>query len=78
MADALSLGATLLTGGRRDAQGRLFYQPTVLADVLSDGLIFRQETFGPVAAITPFDTEEQALGIANATEYGPCRLCPFP
>ncbi|WP_276946766.1 NAD-dependent succinate-semialdehyde dehydrogenase [Haematobacter massiliensis] len=70
VADALSLGARLLTGGRRDVQGRLFYQPTVLADVPSDALIFRQETFGPVAAIAPFDTEEQALAIANATEYG--------
>ncbi len=68
--DALDRGATLLTGGKRDPQGPLFFQPTVLADVPQDALIFHEETFGPVAAIAAFDTESEALTRANATEYG--------
>jgi aspartate-semialdehyde dehydrogenase len=70
VADALKRGAKLLTGGKRSDLGPLFYEPTVLADVPSDALIFREETFGPVAAIAPFDTEEEAVTRANATEYG--------
>ena len=71
VADALARGALLLAGGTRDAGlGPLFYRPTVLADVPVDALIFHEETFGPVAAIAPFDTEAQAIEIANATEYG--------
>ncbi len=70
IADALDRGARLLTGGKRDPQGPLFFQPTVLADVPPDALIFHEETFGPVAAIAPFDAEDQATRIANATEYG--------
>ncbi|MBK4217146.1 NAD-dependent succinate-semialdehyde dehydrogenase [Paracoccus caeni] len=68
--DALAHGARLLTGGQRDPQGPLFYQPTVLADVPPDAKIFHEETFGPVAAITPFDAEDDAVRIANDTEYG--------
>ena len=70
VADALERGATLLAGGARDPQGPLFYPATVLADVPTDALVFHEETFGPVAAIAPFDTEDEAVGIANATEYG--------
>ncbi|MBC9247157.1 NAD-dependent succinate-semialdehyde dehydrogenase [Paracoccus sp. 11-3] len=70
VAEARERGAKVLIGGRRDSQGSLFYQPTVLADVPTDALIFREETFGPVAAIAPFDTEDQAVQIANSTEYG--------
>lgn len=70
VADALAKGARLLTGGARDNQGPLFFQPTILADVPPDALIFHQETFGPVAAIAPFDVEDEAVVIANATEYG--------
>ncbi len=70
VADALERGARLLCGGARDAQGPLFYQPTVLADVAPDAKILHEETFGPVAAIAPFDTEAEALERANATEYG--------
>ena len=70
VADALARGARLLTGGERHPQGPLFYRATVLADVPADAKIMQEETFGPVAAIAPFDTEEQALGWANATEYG--------
>ncbi|MHA7772767.1 NAD-dependent succinate-semialdehyde dehydrogenase [Roseibium sp. M-1] len=68
--DAITKDARLLTGGDRHAAGPLFYQPTVLADVPADALIFREETFGPVAALSPFDTEEEALTRANDTEYG--------
>ena len=70
VADALAHGARLMTGGCRDPQGPLFYQPTVLADVPADALIFHEETFGPVAAIAPFDLEDEAVRIANDTEFG--------
>jgi aspartate-semialdehyde dehydrogenase len=70
VADALKRGAKLLTGGKRSDLGPLFYEPTVLVDVPGDALIFREETFGPVAAVAPFDTEEEAVARANATEYG--------
>ena len=70
VADALTKGATLLAGGRRHTAGPLFFQPTVLADVPEDALIMREETFGPVAAIAPFDMEAEAIARANATEYG--------
>lgn len=68
--DAVRRGARLLTGGKRHKAGPLFFQPTVLADVPGDALIFREETFGPVAAIAPFDSEAEALQRANDTEYG--------
>ncbi|MBC2860748.1 NAD-dependent succinate-semialdehyde dehydrogenase [Stappia sp. 28M-7] len=70
VADALERGAKLLTGGKRLAAGPLFYAPTVLCDVPDDALIMREETFGPVAAIRPFDSEEEAVRIANDSEYG--------
>jgi aspartate-semialdehyde dehydrogenase len=70
VADALSKGAKLACGGKRDDLGPLFYQPTVLTDVPEDAAIMHEETFGPVAAITPFDTEEEVVRRANDTEYG--------
>lgn len=70
VADALERGAKLLCGGARDAAGPLFYQPTVLVDVPLDAKIMQEETFGPVAAIAPFDTEEEVIKRANDTEYG--------
>jgi aspartate-semialdehyde dehydrogenase len=70
VADALARGARLVLGGKRHKAGPLFFQPTVLADVPSDALIFREETFGPVAAIAAFDDEAEALARANDTEYG--------
>lgn len=70
VADAVSRKARLVTGGDRHPAGPLFFQPTVLADVPDDALIFREETFGPVAAIAPFDREEEAIARANAGEYG--------
>ena len=70
IADALDHGARLLTGGQVDAQGPLFFQPTVLADVPDTAVIMREETFGPVAALTPFDSEDEVIVRANASEYG--------
>ncbi|MGY6549951.1 MAG: NAD-dependent succinate-semialdehyde dehydrogenase [Roseinatronobacter sp.] len=70
VADAMARGARCLVGGARDAQGPLFYRPTVLVDVPDDARIMREETFGPVAAISPFDTDAEAVTRANATEYG--------
>jgi aspartate-semialdehyde dehydrogenase len=70
VADALAKGATLLLGGGAHPRGGLFFAPTVLAGVTSDMKIMREETFGPVAAIVPFDTEAEVIKAANATDYG--------
>ena len=70
VADALAKGARLACGGVRDPIGPLFYQPTVLTDVPADAAIMSEETFGPVAAIAPFDTEDEVVSRANDTEYG--------
>lgn len=70
VADALKHGAKLLTGGKRHSAGALFYEPTLLADVSDDTLIMREETFGPVAAVTAFDSEAEVVSRANDTEYG--------
>jgi aspartate-semialdehyde dehydrogenase len=70
VADAVKRGARCLTGGKRHAAGELFYQPTLLADLTDNALIMREETFGPVAAVTPFDTEDEVVARANDTEYG--------
>ncbi|MEQ9487586.1 MAG: NAD-dependent succinate-semialdehyde dehydrogenase [Alphaproteobacteria bacterium] len=70
VADAMAKGARLLTGGKRHSAGELFFEPTVLAEVPADALIMREETFGPVAAIAAFDSEEEALSRANDGEYG--------
>lgn len=70
VADALAKGARLACGGARLPLGPLFFAPTVLTDVPAGAAILREETFGPVAAILPFDTEEEALSRANDSEYG--------
>ncbi len=70
VADALARGARLVTGGQRSALGNLFYELTVIADVTFDMRIMHEETFGPVAAILPFDDEADVIALANATEYG--------
>ncbi len=70
VADAMARGARCLAGGARDAQGPLFYRPTLLVDVPDEALIMQEETFGPVAAVTAFDDEAEAIARANATEYG--------
>ncbi|WGF89538.1 NAD-dependent succinate-semialdehyde dehydrogenase [Marinivivus vitaminiproducens] len=68
--DAKDRGARVLAGGKRDAAGPLFVAPTLLADVPDDALVMCEETFGPVAAIAPFDEESEVVAHANATEYG--------
>ena len=70
VADALAQGARLLCGGEGHDLGPLFFQPTVLADVPDTAQIMREETFGPVAALTAFDGEAEIIARANATEYG--------
>lgn len=67
--DALRKGARCLTGGKPHSD-TLFFAPTVLADLPDDADIMREETFGPVAAVTPFETEAEVLHRANDTEYG--------
>ncbi len=68
VADALAKGARVVIGGTR--QGERFYTPTVLADVTSDMLCAREETFGPVAPVFRFETEAEVVALANATEFG--------
>jgi len=70
VADAVVKGAKVLTGGRRHALGGTFYEPTVLADMTSAMLAAREETFGPVAPLFRFQTDEEAVQLANATEFG--------
>ncbi|GLK54406.1 succinate-semialdehyde dehydrogenase/glutarate-semialdehyde dehydrogenase [Methylopila capsulata] len=70
VADALEKGGRLLTGGRRHALGGTFYEPTVIAGGHAGMTVARDETFGPLAVLIPFDTEAEAVSAANATEYG--------
>ncbi|MEL6615232.1 MAG: succinic semialdehyde dehydrogenase [Bacteroidota bacterium] len=69
--DAVAKGATVLAGGEPLAEvGPLFFAPTVLEGVTPDMDLYREETFGPVVALTPFDTDAEAVRLANDTEYG--------
>ncbi len=68
--DATSKGARILTGGKRHALGQTFYEPTVVADVTQDMQICREETFGPLAGVVKFETEEEAIALANDTIFG--------
>ncbi|MBP7490379.1 MAG: NADP-dependent succinate-semialdehyde dehydrogenase [Azospira sp.] len=70
IADAVAHGARVLAGGRRHEKGGTFFQPTVLADVTPQMRVAREETFGPVAPLFRFQTEEEAIALANATEFG--------
>jgi succinate-semialdehyde dehydrogenase/glutarate-semialdehyde dehydrogenase len=70
VADALSKGANLVAGGKRSALGGTFYEPTILSHVTNDMLITYEETFGPVAPIIPFENDEDALRLANQSQYG--------
>lgn len=70
VADALAKGARVLCGGKPHERGGNFFQPTVLADVTSEMKVAREETFGPVAPLFRFDTEAQAIAMANDTEFG--------
>ena len=68
VADALAKGARVVVGGNK--VGERFYTPTVLADVTSDMLCAKEETFGPVAPVFRFETEAEAVALANDTEFG--------
>ncbi len=70
ISDALNKGATLETGGMAHSLGGLFFQPTVLSNVSRDMKIMQEETFGPVAAVMRFHTEEEVIASANDTEFG--------
>jgi len=70
IADALAKGARVVTGGKRHEKGGQFFQPTVLADVNTSMKITHEETFGPVAPLYRFKTEEELIKLANDTEYG--------
>ncbi|MGB4062545.1 MAG: NAD-dependent succinate-semialdehyde dehydrogenase [Azonexus sp.] len=70
VADALDKGARLLCGGARHERGGNFFQPTVLADVTTAMKVAREETFGPVAPLFKFETEAEAIAMANDTEFG--------
>ncbi len=70
VADAVSKGAKVLTGGKRHALGGNFYAPTVLTGVTPSMRLAREEIFGPVAPLFRFDTEEEAIRMANDTEFG--------
>jgi len=70
IADALEKGAKIAIGGKPDAKGGLFFQPTILTGVTSNMKVAREETFGPVAPLLKFETEEQVIEMANNTEFG--------
>jgi succinate-semialdehyde dehydrogenase/glutarate-semialdehyde dehydrogenase len=70
IADAVGKGARVVIGGSRHALGGTFFQPTVLADVTPAMAVAREETFGPVAPLFRFTTEDQAIRMANDTEFG--------
>jgi succinate-semialdehyde dehydrogenase/glutarate-semialdehyde dehydrogenase len=70
IADALAKGANVAAGGKRHALGGTFFEPTILTDVTPQMLVAREETFGPVAPLFKFDTEAQAIAMANDTEFG--------
>lgn len=73
--DALDKKGRLITGGHSHSAGPLFFEPTLIADAQLDMIVATQETFGPLAAVFKFETEEQALQMANDTEYGLAAYC---
>jgi succinate-semialdehyde dehydrogenase/glutarate-semialdehyde dehydrogenase len=70
IADAVAKGASIVLGGKRHELGGTFFQPTILCNVTPQMLVAREETFGPVAPIFRFETEAEALRMANDTEFG--------
>jgi succinate-semialdehyde dehydrogenase/glutarate-semialdehyde dehydrogenase len=70
IADAQALGAKVVLGGKRHALGGTFFEPTILTDVTPKMLVAREETFGPVAPLFKFESEAQAIAMANDTEFG--------
>ena len=70
VADAIAKGAKVQTGGKPHARGGTFYEPTVLTDMSSDMQMFTEETFGPVAGLFRFSSDDEAVAMANDTEFG--------
>ena len=70
VADAISKGAKLVTGGKRSIASKNFYEPTILSNVNNQMLITYEETFGPVAPIIPFETDEEVIALANNSQFG--------
>ncbi|MYL23737.1 succinate-semialdehyde dehydrogenase [Halomonas alkaliantarctica] len=70
IADALEKGGRLMCGGSAHALGGTFFEPTIIADVSDEMRVAREETFGPLAPVFRFETDEQAIAMANATEFG--------
>jgi succinate-semialdehyde dehydrogenase / glutarate-semialdehyde dehydrogenase len=70
IADATKKGARVVVGGKRHARGGRFFEPTVIVDVTSSMMVAREETFGPVAPLFRFKTEDEAIKVANDTEFG--------
>ncbi|MCL6261787.1 NADP-dependent succinate-semialdehyde dehydrogenase [Craterilacuibacter sp. RT1T] len=70
IADALAKGGRLLAGGKRHALGHSFFEPTVIADVTPSMKVAREETFGPLAPVFRFHSEDEAIAMANDTEFG--------
>ncbi|GAA3992792.1 NADP-dependent succinate-semialdehyde dehydrogenase [Comamonas faecalis] len=70
IADATAKGARVLTGGKRHALGQSFFEPTVLADVTQGMAVAKEETFGPLAPLFRFETEDEVVALANDTEFG--------
>lgn len=73
--DALDKNGRLVVGGKKHKAGELFFEPTLIADVTADMDVATQETFGPLAAVFKFETEQQAVEMANATEFGLAAYC---
>ncbi len=73
--DALDKNGRLVIGGKKHTAGALFFEPTLIADVTADMDVATQETFGPLAAVFKFETEQQAVKMANATEFGLAAYC---
>ena len=70
VADAVGKGAKIILGGKRHERGGLFFQPTVIANVTPDMVVSHEETFGPVAPLIRFKTEDEVIKLANNTEFG--------
>ena len=70
LSDAVSKGATITTGGKRHDLGGSFFEPTVICNVTTEMKVAREETFGPLAPIFRFSTEEEAIAMGNDTEFG--------
>lgn len=73
--DALDKNGRLVVGGKKHKAGELFFEPTLIADVTADMDVATQETFGPLAAVFKFETEQQVVEMANATEFGLAAYC---